>query len=135
MVLWVDVVDAAPSGVSTVTAKGPGRWFSARRRVLDDAGSPNSRPNQSLALLCGRYEGFRPPVHEHLADDEISIGHTAYWLVASCRPWCFADTTRCQPGAPATRNRRSRESRPRPRRAARIPALHPSTRVLPVSPT
>jgi len=27
-----------------------------------------------LALLCGRYEGFDDRVHEHLADDEVSIG-------------------------------------------------------------
>ncbi|MFM9044869.1 MAG: tRNA (guanosine(37)-N1)-methyltransferase TrmD, partial [Solirubrobacterales bacterium] len=28
----------------------------------------------SLALLCGRYEGFDQRVHDHLADDEVSIG-------------------------------------------------------------
>ena len=27
-----------------------------------------------MALLCGRYEGFDERVHEHLADEEISIG-------------------------------------------------------------
>ena len=27
-----------------------------------------------MALLCGRYEGFDERVHEHLADDEVSIG-------------------------------------------------------------
>ena len=27
-----------------------------------------------MALLCGRYEGFDDRVHEHLADDEVSIG-------------------------------------------------------------
>jgi tRNA (guanine37-N1)-methyltransferase len=27
-----------------------------------------------LLLLCGRYEGFDERVHQHLADDEVSIG-------------------------------------------------------------
>ena len=27
-----------------------------------------------MALLCGRYEGFDERVHEHFADDEVSIG-------------------------------------------------------------
>ncbi|HZJ29870.1 MAG TPA: hypothetical protein VFD37_07770, partial [Solirubrobacterales bacterium] len=31
-------------------------------------------PPPGLALLCGRYEGFDQRVHEHLVDDEISIG-------------------------------------------------------------
>jgi tRNA (guanine37-N1)-methyltransferase len=27
-----------------------------------------------VALLCGRYEGFDDRVHQHLVDDELSIG-------------------------------------------------------------
>jgi tRNA (guanine37-N1)-methyltransferase len=27
-----------------------------------------------VALLCGRYEGFDERIHEHFADDEVSIG-------------------------------------------------------------
>ena len=27
-----------------------------------------------MALLCGRYEGFDDRVHQHFADDEVSIG-------------------------------------------------------------
>ena len=27
-----------------------------------------------MALLCGRYEGFDERIHEHFADDEVSIG-------------------------------------------------------------
>jgi tRNA (guanine37-N1)-methyltransferase len=74
MVLRVDVVDAAleaayPNGMRPrVVLLGPaGRLFDeklARELALEPA----------LALLCGRYEGFDQRVHDHLADDEVSIG-------------------------------------------------------------
>ena len=35
---------------------------------------PSWRPSRDLTLLCGRYEGFDERVHEHLADDAVSIG-------------------------------------------------------------
>ena len=64
MVLRVDVVDAALNGVY-------GDGERPRTVVL----SPSGRLlEENLALLCGRYEGFDQRVHDHLADDEISIG-------------------------------------------------------------
>ena len=74
MVLRVDVVDAAlevayPDGVRPrVAVLSPGG------RLLDDRLASELAAEPHLALLCGRYEGFDQRVHDHLADDEISIG-------------------------------------------------------------
>jgi tRNA (guanine37-N1)-methyltransferase len=43
-------------------------------RRLDDAYARELAGYDRLTLLCGRYEGFDQRVHEHLANDEISIG-------------------------------------------------------------
>jgi tRNA (guanine37-N1)-methyltransferase len=43
-------------------------------RLLDDALADELVREPHVALLCGRYEGFDERVHEHLADDEVSIG-------------------------------------------------------------
>jgi tRNA (guanine37-N1)-methyltransferase len=74
MVLRVDVVDAALS-----TAYGDGIRprvivLGPAGRLLDDALARELAAEPALALLCGRYEGFDQRVHDHLADDEISIG-------------------------------------------------------------
>jgi tRNA (guanine37-N1)-methyltransferase len=74
MVLRVDVVDAAlraayPNG------EGPRRvLLSPTGRLLDDELADELTREPHVALLCGRYEGFDERVHEHLADDEVSIG-------------------------------------------------------------
>jgi tRNA (guanine37-N1)-methyltransferase len=74
MVLRVDVVDAAleaayPNGARPrVVVLGPAG------QLLDDALARDLADEHALALLCGRYEGFDQRVHDHLADDEISIG-------------------------------------------------------------
>jgi tRNA (guanine37-N1)-methyltransferase len=74
MVLRVDVVDAAleaayPHGES------PRRvLLSPTGRLLDDALADELTREPHVALLCGRYEGFDERVHEHFADDEVSIG-------------------------------------------------------------
>jgi len=41
---------------------------------LDDELADELTAEPHVALLCGRYEGFDERVHEHLADDEVSIG-------------------------------------------------------------
>lgn len=74
MVLRVDVVDAAlraayPSGESPRVV-----LLSPTGRLLDDAYADELTQEPHVALLCGRYEGFDERVHEHLADDEVSIG-------------------------------------------------------------
>src|SRR6185437_752911 len=43
-------------------------------RDFTDAVAGELSASQRLTLLCGRYEGFDQRVHEHLANDEISIG-------------------------------------------------------------
>ncbi|HZK15905.1 MAG TPA: tRNA (guanosine(37)-N1)-methyltransferase TrmD, partial [Solirubrobacterales bacterium] len=43
-------------------------------RLLDDELADELVLERHVALLCGRYEGFDERVHEHLADDEVSIG-------------------------------------------------------------
>lgn len=74
MVLRVDVVDAALRA-----AYGEGPWprivlLSPTGPVLDDPIADELVAEPHLALLCGRYEGFDDRVHQHLADDELSIG-------------------------------------------------------------
>jgi tRNA (guanine37-N1)-methyltransferase len=80
-----------------------------------------------VALLCGRYEGFDERVHEHLADDEVSIGR--YVLAGGELPaMVVADVlmrklpgrlgherraveesfSRCSRGCPSTRTTRAR---------------------------
>ena len=74
MVLRVDVVDAAlqaayPSG------DPPRRvLLTPTGRLLDDELADELTAEPHLAILCGRYEGFDERVHEHFADDEVSIG-------------------------------------------------------------
>lgn len=74
MVLRVDVVDAA---LQAAYSKGENPrivLLSPTGRLLDDEFADELTREHHVALLCGRYEGFDERVHEHLADDEISIG-------------------------------------------------------------
>jgi tRNA (guanine37-N1)-methyltransferase len=74
MVLRVDVVDAAlesaygderPPRIVLLTPSG---------RQFDEGFASELAAQQSVALLCGRYEGFDERVREHLATDAVSIG-------------------------------------------------------------
>ncbi len=73
MVLRVDVVDTALEA-----AYGTERprivLLSPTGRLLDDRIADELTRESHVALLCGRYEGFDDRIHEHLADDELSIG-------------------------------------------------------------
>jgi tRNA (guanine37-N1)-methyltransferase len=73
MVLRVDVVDAA---LRAAYGEEKPRivLLSPTGRLLDDELADELTREPHLALLCGRYEGFDERVHEHLADDEVSIG-------------------------------------------------------------
>jgi tRNA (guanine37-N1)-methyltransferase len=73
MVLRVDVVDAA---LRAAYGEEKPRivLLSPTGRLLDDELADELTREPHLALLCGRYEGFDERVHEHLADEEISIG-------------------------------------------------------------
>ena len=74
MVLRVDVVDAA---LRAAYGEGPRPrvvLLSPTGPLLDDAIADELTAEPHVALLCGRYEGFDDRVHQHLADDELSIG-------------------------------------------------------------
>jgi tRNA (guanine37-N1)-methyltransferase len=79
MVIRVDVVCAALEAIYA----GPVEDVLGRRRVcvltpagrpLTDAVATELSQVSDLTLLCGRYEGFDERVHEHLANDAISVG-------------------------------------------------------------
>jgi len=79
MVIRVDVVCAALEA----TYAGPIDSVLAERRVavltpvgreLTDAVVTELAGLERLTLLCGRYEGFDQRVHDHLANDELSVG-------------------------------------------------------------
>jgi tRNA (guanine37-N1)-methyltransferase len=74
MVLRVDVVDAA---LQASYGEGPRPrivLLSPTGPVLSDPIADELVAESHLALLCGRYEGFDDRVHQHLANDELSIG-------------------------------------------------------------
>jgi tRNA (guanine37-N1)-methyltransferase len=74
MVLRVDVVDAALRAAYANGERPRVVLLSPTGRLLDDDLADELTAEPHLALLCGRYEGFDERVHEHLADDEVSIG-------------------------------------------------------------
>jgi tRNA (guanine37-N1)-methyltransferase len=74
MVLRVDVVDAALKAAYPNGEMPRVVLLSPTGRLLDDELADELTAEPHVALLCGRYEGFDERVHEHLADDEISIG-------------------------------------------------------------
>ncbi len=74
MVLRVDVVDAALKAAYPNGEKPRVVLLSPTGRLLDDELADELTGESHVALLCGRYEGFDERVHEHLADDEVSIG-------------------------------------------------------------
>jgi tRNA (guanine37-N1)-methyltransferase len=74
MVLRVDVVDAALSNTYGDGIRPRVVLLGPAGRLLDDRLARELASEPALALLCGRYEGFDQRVHDHLADDEVSIG-------------------------------------------------------------
>jgi tRNA (guanine37-N1)-methyltransferase len=74
MVLRVDVVDTALQAAYANGEKPRVVLLSPTGRLLDDELADELTQEPHVALLCGRYEGFDERVHEHFADDEVSIG-------------------------------------------------------------
>jgi tRNA (guanine37-N1)-methyltransferase len=79
MVLRVDVVDAALRaryGTDPVALRDRRRVVALTPggRLLDDSVVHELAAEESLTLLCGRYEGFDERVLEHLAGERLSIG-------------------------------------------------------------
>jgi tRNA (guanine37-N1)-methyltransferase len=74
MVLRVDVVDAALRAAYGDERPGRVVALSATGRSFDERLATELAAEPSLALLCGRYEGFDERVQGHLATDVVSIG-------------------------------------------------------------
>jgi tRNA (guanine37-N1)-methyltransferase len=74
MVLRVDVVDASLRAAYGEGGRPRVVLLSPTGRLLDDELADELTREDHVALLCGRYEGFDERVHEHFADDEVSIG-------------------------------------------------------------
>jgi tRNA (guanine37-N1)-methyltransferase len=74
MVLRVDVVDAALQAAYSRGERPRRVLLTPTGRLLDDELADELTQEPHLAVLCGRYEGFDERVHEHFADDEVSIG-------------------------------------------------------------
>jgi tRNA (guanine37-N1)-methyltransferase len=79
MVLRVDVVEAALReryGEDPVTLPERRRVIALTPggRLLDDALASELAREESLTLICGRYEGFDERILEHFCSEQISIG-------------------------------------------------------------
>ncbi|HEU4944116.1 MAG TPA: tRNA (guanosine(37)-N1)-methyltransferase TrmD [Solirubrobacterales bacterium] len=74
MVLRVDVVEAALRAAYPHGEKPRTVLLTPTGRLLDDELADELTREPHVAVLCGRYEGFDERVHEHFADDEVSIG-------------------------------------------------------------
>ena len=79
MVLRVDVVEAALReryGEDPVTLPERRRVIALTPggRLLDDALASELAREESLTLICGRYEGFDERILEHFCSEQLSIG-------------------------------------------------------------
>ena len=79
MVLRVDVMDAALRafyGVDPVELRTRRRVIALipGGRLLDDRYVDELAQEESLTLLCGRYEGFDERIVQHFASDTLSVG-------------------------------------------------------------
>jgi tRNA (guanine37-N1)-methyltransferase len=74
MVIRVDVVDAALRSAYREGERPRRVLLTPTGRLLDDELADQLVRESHVAILCGRYEGFDERVHQHFADDEVSIG-------------------------------------------------------------
>jgi tRNA (guanine37-N1)-methyltransferase len=79
MVIRVDVVCAAledtyGAGIESILAERRIAVLTPVGRQLTDAVVTELAGLERLTLLAGRYEGFDQRVHDHLANDELSVG-------------------------------------------------------------
>jgi tRNA (guanine37-N1)-methyltransferase len=79
MVLRVDAMEAALRdryGVDPVELRSSRRVvaLTPTGRLLDDALASELAAEESLTLLCGRYEGFDERILEHFVTEQVSIG-------------------------------------------------------------
>ena len=77
MVLRVDVMEAALRARYGGDPASPARRVIALTpggRLLDDALAVELAREESVTLLCGRYEGFDERIVQHFASDTLSVG-------------------------------------------------------------
>jgi tRNA (guanine37-N1)-methyltransferase len=79
MLIRVDVVCAAleghyGAGIDQVLKDRTVAVLAPVGRTLTDAVAADLAGRSRLTLLCGRYEGFDQRVHDHLANDQLSVG-------------------------------------------------------------
>ena len=77
MVIKVDVVDKAIEATKKLKPKTKNRrivMLSASGQRFSQQKAIEISKYDNIILLCGHYEGFDHRVHEHLIDEEISIG-------------------------------------------------------------
>ena len=79
MLIRVDVVCAAleghyGTGIDQVLRDRTVAVLAPVGRPLTDAVAADLAGRSRLTLLCGRYEGFDQRVHDHLANDQLSVG-------------------------------------------------------------
>src|ERR1700754_5059544 len=74
MVLRVAVIDAALQAAYADGVRPRIVLLTPTGRLLDDELADELVSEPHVALLAGRYEGFDERIHEHFADDEVSIG-------------------------------------------------------------
>ncbi len=74
MVIRVDVVDSALEATYPDGRRPRVIALTPHGRLLDDPLVTELAAEPGVAILCGRYEGFDQRVHDHLVDDEVSIG-------------------------------------------------------------
>jgi tRNA (guanine37-N1)-methyltransferase len=79
MLIRVDVVCAAleghyGTGIDHVLRDRTVAVLAPVGRPLTDAVAADLAGRSRLTLLCGRYEGFDQRVHDHLANDQLSVG-------------------------------------------------------------
>jgi tRNA (guanine37-N1)-methyltransferase len=79
MVLRVDAMEAALRdryGVDPVELRSSRRVvaLTPTGRLLDDALASELAAEESLTLLCGRYEGFDERILDHFVTEQVSIG-------------------------------------------------------------
>lgn len=74
MVMKPEPIFAAVEGVLGAPPNVPVILLSPQGRPFDQAIAQELARHESIALICGRYEGVDERVRAHLATDEISIG-------------------------------------------------------------
>jgi len=71
MILRVDVVDKALQSLKNTGVK---TLLSPKGKQFTQQKAERYSKLECLTLICGHYEGFDQRIHEHLVDEEISVG-------------------------------------------------------------